>query len=268
MIGSSNIPDATEHLHSIIKMLSIKKPFTFVRFSDGEIEILRNRFLEISGGVTHFRGRVFRNNYPKYDAKMFDPSLHGNIRRDLLESAMFRGANFYKGIPSSHNNALIDREFMLRLNGGFDSCITFSDLLLNSNYALYRTKLVPVLKEFKDLYLVANYRANPIETIEHAKHINVPDNFFGTYNNTIDSIYNELLEAEKGALVLSSASSLSKILGYKLYRERSDITFLDIGTSINDLLSLDNNVREYHKSSNSKFSSYFLRRKRGYKIKW
>lgn len=129
------IPNAIEHLDNFIKLLKENRPFSFVRFSDGEIEILRNRYLEIGRGKTVFRGREFKNTF---DAKKFDPRIHQNIRKDLLSSALFREKNFYKGIPT----ALKDREFLLRLNGGFDTNMTFSDLFLNSNYRKYRDEVV------------------------------------------------------------------------------------------------------------------------------
>jgi len=258
-------PCPKQHLNNFIDKLKSKEPFSFVRFSDGEIEVLRNRYLEINNGKTFFRGREFTNTFPVFDTKKFDPDLHQNIRKDLLSSALFRGNFFYKGVPTLHNDALKDREFLLRLNGGFDARMTFSDLFLNSNYKDYRKNLVPLFSEYDEIYVIANYRAKPIDLLSKAVHIKIPDNFFEKYSKTIKYIMMQLDNIDDGSLVLSSASSLSNIIAHRLYGK--DITFMDIGTSINDLLSLDNSTREYH-GAKSKIKDYFYKRSKRHNIRW
>lgn len=63
------------------------------------------------------------------------------------------------------------------------------------------------------------------------------------------------------ALVLSSASSLSNVLGHRLRKSRSDLTFLDIGTVLNDLMGLPLTTRAHYKTMNprtlgEKFSAW------------
>lgn len=261
-------PCPQKHLTSFINKLKNKEAFSFVRFSDGEIEILRNRYLEINAGKTVFRGREFKNNFPDFDAKRFDPRIHQNIRKNLLDSALFRDKNFYKGIPTSHNDAVKDREFLLRLNGGFETNMTFSDLFLNSNYKKYRNEIVPLFESYEKIYVIANYRAKPTNILSKAKHIEIPDNFFATYDDVIKITYDQIENIQDGSLVLSSASSLTNILGHKLYMKNPNITFLDIGTSINDLLSLNHNTRAYHKEEKSIFKKIFFRKSKGYEIQW
>lgn len=262
------IPNAVDHLDDLIALLKLKKHFTFIRFSDGEIEILRNRYLEIRGGKTIFRGKEFKNSFPDFDSKVFDPRIHQNIRKDLLSSALLRKKNFYKGIPTLHNNAIKDREFLLRLNGGFDTNMTFSDLFLNSNYEKYRQECVPLFETYENIYVIANYRAKPVGILKKAKHILIPDNFFATYDEVVANVFHQIKNIERGSLILSSASSLSNILGHKLYIKNPEVTFLDIGTSINDLLSLNHNIRAYHKQDKSIFQKIFYKNSKGYQIKW
>jgi hypothetical protein len=262
------VPNPVNHIENITKLLNSKEAFSFVRFSDGETEILKNRYLEINNGITIFRGKQFVNKYPQFDSKKFDPRIHQHIRKDLLESAMVKDMRFYKGIPSLHNNALKDREYMLRLNGGFDFNITFADLFLNSNYKKYRDDVVPLFSNYEKIYVIANYRAKLCGILHHAKHITVPDNFFATYQDNLNDIMASLVDIEKGALILSSASSLTKVVGHKLFMQRKDVTFLDVGTSINDLLSLNHNIRDYHAEHDSLIKKIFFRHKKGYKIQW
>lgn len=262
------IPSGDKHLDLFINKLKNKIPFSFVRFSDGETEIIRNRYLEINSGKTVFRGKEFKNNFPVFDSKKFDPFLHQNIRKDLLDSALFKEMSFFKGIPTSHNKAFKDKDLMLRLNGGYDDNITFSDLFLNSNYDRYRKELVPIFKNYDYIYVIANYRAIPTDDLSKSKHIHVPDNFFSSYDKTLEKVMDELKSVESGAIILSSASSLSNIIAHKLYLERQDITFLDIGTSINDLLSMDNMIRSYHKQKKGFFRNIFYKKTKRNKIRW
>lgn len=261
MESFSVVPNADGHLNRFVNKLKNKEAFTFIRFSDGETEILRNRYLEIDKGKTVFRGRTFKNTFLQFDSKKFDPSVHQNIRKDLLSSALLRRCNYYKGISTVHNKAYKDKDFMLRLNGGFDEKITFADLFLNSNYQRYKEEVVPLFNNYDKIYVIANYRVKPVGILSKAIHISVPDNFFLSYETSLRFIMEESLRIEKGALVLSSASSLTNIVGYKLFLQRNDITFLDVGTSINYLLSMDNSIRAYQIEKKAK-------KYRGYEIKW
>lgn len=75
--------------------------------------------------------------------------------------------------------------------------------------------------------MIANYRAKPIGILKKAKHINIPDNFFATYDSVVDSVFAQIKDISNGSLILSSASSLSNILGHKMYVQNPNITFLD-----------------------------------------
>ena len=267
MLNNYEIPDAKKHLNNLENKIKKKEHFSFIRFSDGETEILKNRYLEILPGKTIFRGKEIKNNFPEFDSKRFDPSLHQNIREDLIESAKFKDLDFFKGIPTSHNKALDDREMMLELNGGFDNSITFADLFLNSNYENYLKKIVPLFASYEDIIVIANYRAKPVGILKNAKHISIPDNFFANYDEVLKNVMNELKDVKENSLILSSASSLSNILGHKLFLIRRDLTFLDIGTSINSLLSLDDKIRSYHKQKSKSLFRRIFRKSKDV-IKW
>lgn len=270
------LPTGKADLDRFEQFVQMRIPFTYVRFSDGEIELLRNRKLSIDGGVTEFRGRRFANQFPNFDQKHFDPHSGQDIRRDLMASAVFRGNTYFKGIPTSHNNAIIDREFMLRLNGGFTQQMTFSDLFMNSNFLRVRSFFFPFLAEFfKDILIVGNWRCSLIGYLAKGRLIKIPDNFFSPsiYQSTLKEVMAKLLEAPKSALILSSASSLSNIIGHRLYLHRADLTFLDIGTTLHDLMGLQLGTRAYHKLLNNhtfreKFYAWRYRQHHEYQLKW
>lgn len=245
-------PDPKIHFNSFINLLNSSKPFTFIRFSDGEVEVLRNRELIISNKKTLFRGKSYTNNYPDMDSKKFDPLLDQKFRMDLLESCIFKSDFFYKGIRTfslNDSESISDREFLLRLNGGFDRFITFSDLLINNNYLLFRSKMLPLIfNKFNNIVVVSNWRSKI--KFKFYKHVKVCDNFIQNYQNELSSILNKLINIPQDSIVICAASSLSNILGHNLYLLRPDLTFLDVGTSLNDLFSLKNDIRIYHKLLN------------------
>lgn len=267
-------PNARDDLHGFYTMLKKKQPFTFVRFSDGEIEILRNRKLLIDGGITEFRKKVFKNQFPECDKKRFIPHECIDFRQDLLAAAMFQDNYYFKGIPSRHNKAIIDREFMLRLNGGFTPQMTFSDLFINSNYILSRKTVLPTaVSEFSNVFVVANFRSCLQGYLSNAELVSIPDNIFSSYSETYTKTIKVLLKTPNNSLILSSASSLSNILGHQLKIKRPDLTFLDIGTALNDLLGLPLYIRNYHKLLNpqtlsERISAMCYKLRREYRISW
>ena len=96
LTGLISKPNRKEHFNYFINLLNSTKPFTFIRFSDGESEVLRNRRLTISNKKTLFRGKVYSNNYPVMDTKKFDPLIDQEFRKDLLDSSIFKSECFFK----------------------------------------------------------------------------------------------------------------------------------------------------------------------------
>ena len=267
-------PDGYSDLARFHRLVVERYPFTFVRFSDGEMEVIRNRRMSISGGITEFRGKFIKNQFPELDQKRFDPIRGQDIRSDLLAAAIFSECGYFKGVPTRHNNAIGDREFMLRLNGGFTPQMTFSDLFLNSNLLSSRASFFPFLvASFADLIVVGNWRCELKGYLEKGRLIQISDDFFSSYQQTLDSVLAELREAPESALILSSASSLSNVLGHQLRISRPDLTFLDIGTVLNDLMGLPLGTRAYHKlvdprTLRERFAAWRYRQRREYRLQW
>lgn len=239
-------PKGHEHFAALAQLLEAQSPFSFVRFSDGETEIIRNERLIIGHQKLEWRKGTFEHHYPTYDQKTFEPDLHGQIRNDLINSASLKQEFFFKGIPASHNLAVADRDMMIDLNGGKLDNLTFADLFLNGNYKRFISQILPLLTSFFNVYVVGNYRMQPAMIGDTWRLIPVPDNFFQSYEVTLSSVLNSVEHVPTNSLILSSASSLSNILGASLRVTRSDITFIDIGTSLHSLMGMDSRTRRYH----------------------
>jgi hypothetical protein len=238
-------PDPQKHFNYFRDLLKRKEPFYYVRFSDGETEIIRNNYLYISNKKIIYKDKISSSSFPIQDSKEFIPQRDSQLRKDLLGSATYRVHNFFKGIPTAHNKNYEDQELMIRLNGGMTRFITFADLFLNSNYIRFRKEIICLLQDFKKIIIVCNHRANFLGIFEKALKVKVVDNFFQSYEKTKDELFNNLIDVPLGSLILSSASSMSNIIGHKIHLHRKDLTFLDIGTSLNDLLGLDYLSRSY-----------------------
>jgi hypothetical protein len=257
----------------LLSKIENKTPFTFLRFSDGEMEIIRNKELIIKEGEIIWSKGKIKHSYPKFDFKTFSPEINSDLRTDLISSAKFKSDNYIKGVPTHHNNAVLDRNLMFELNGKSKNNLTFADLLLNENFQKFRRDMLPKLIEIPEVYYVGNFRANPSSVCESWKHIKVPDNLFLNYQQTKKEILANLIKIPANSLVLLSASSLSNILSHQLYLARRDLIVLDVGTSIHDLVGLQSGIREYHvllepNNTRSIIKKFRYKYNKSYKLKW
>jgi len=227
-------------------LLSKREPFTFIRFSDGEMEIVRNHRLLIGDGHISWSKGEIEFRYPDFDRKEFIPERDSKLREDLLASARFKSEYFFKGIPASHNKAVTDRDLLVELNGNILTNLTFADLFINQNFLKFRRKIIPLFHQFDNVCYLGNFRANPELANPSWKLIPLQDNFFENYENVLENCMSALKSLPKYSLVLASASSLTNILGYQLQGFRRDLTFFDVGTSLHDLVGLQGGIREYH----------------------
>lgn len=266
--------ESKKDLNTLIEGFKTNTNFCFIRFSDGETEVLRNNSLHIGPEYVSSSAGTFKFKYPPHDFKEFNPVTDVNFRKELIEAAKYRKPNFIKGIRTkSNNNGIQDREMMIQFNMGSVSNLTFTDLLINSNYKKFRRDFLPLILNVNSIHLIANYRAVAKNANSNWTHIPIPDNFIPKYKEVLDEVMIKIVELPPGSIVLSSASSLSNLIGYHLWTVRQDVTFIDIGTTIHDLVGMGSGNRSYH-IVNEKLSSknivskarYIL--KEGYNLKW
>lgn len=258
---------------SIVNLLANKTPFTFVRFSDGEMEVIRNQPLRIGDGIVSWRKGEFSHRYPVFDKKEFNPERDFKLRAELIQSAMYSHPQFIKGIPALHNDALEDRNLMIDLNGNSIENLTFSDLFLNENFKRFRNHIVPLFQSFSDVFVLGNFRTKQEIFNCEWRLIPVEDNFFPNFERIMAEKLVELSTIPKGSLVLASASSLTNIIGKRLHEVRKDLTFFDIGTSMHDLMGMEMGIREYHSvllpnNLSGMKSKLNLYRRRNFWLKW
>lgn len=152
--------DPRVELRGFAEKLSRREPFVFVRFSDGETEILKWHKLELgASGVTWSRGES-EFVYPEYDHQSFDPLADAAVREAPIESEKYGSPRCFKGIPTRYNRDKAATRLMYELNGESWKNLTFSDLWINSNFKFFLKEIVDDLLQRK-VALLANYRTNP-----------------------------------------------------------------------------------------------------------
>ena len=254
-------------------MISKSLVFTFVRFSDGECEILNGNRLEISdSGVDWSRG-ASSFIYPRYDFKSFDPNRDNELMKALLESAQYRAPAYFKGIPTAHNNAQFYSKQLYELNGSSCEGLTFSDLFVNSNYRKFLSGLFVKVKSSSSVALIGNYRMDPSLVSSSWRHHKVGDDLFQQFQSTVNECLEFIRSLPPYTIVLSSASSISNIVGHMVHQEGIPVTFIDVGTALHPLMGLPDSRREYQ-SQLEKWRPGTFRQKLGYhlggssKIRW
>lgn len=238
-------PNQRHDFELLLSLLDGNSPFTFIRFSDGEMEVIRNHAFSISSGVVVWRKGIVFGGYPDHDAKTFEPDRDSKLRLALISSAQYRGHNFFKGVPVASQGAKLDQQLMINYNGGVTDFLTFADLLINSNYLRFLKVMLPRLAGRKELVFVGNHRANTRRIGSHVQHVPLGDNIFPEFESVVPSILDSLVTRPRNSTVLSSASSISNVLGHRLHEIRPDITFIDVGTSLNPMLGLGDCTRQY-----------------------
>jgi len=265
--------NSQKDFNSIMNLLANKTPFTFIRFSDGEMEVIRNQPFRIGNGQVSWRKGDFSFKYPDFDEKEFSPERDFKMRNELIDSATYSHPQFIKGIPALHNNARDDQNLMIKLNGHSITNLTFSDLFLNQNFKKFRKHIIPLFQSFSEVFVLGNFRAQPELMNSEWRLIPVEDNFFPNFERIIAEKLVELSAVPKGSLVLASASSLTNIIGKRLHEVRKDLTFFDIGTSMHDLMGMKMGIREYHSvllpnNLSGMKSKLNLFRRRNFWLKW
>lgn len=223
--------------------------FFFVRFSDGEMEVLQNNSFELSGkGVSWSKGD---NSfvYPEYDRKKFDPGVQKHIRDELMASLTFHQPNYWVGLPSANSkNAryinLIEELTEQKVESR--STATYSDLLINDNYMRFIRDMIPALSSKRSVTYVGNYRADIKLLNKNWNQIKIGDGIFDDWETAKNYVISEIEKLDERTIVLCSASSLTNVVGMEIAKKSSKMTFIDIGTALHPFIGLEQPVREYH----------------------
>lgn len=239
----------SEEFNKLLKLVASNEPFCFTRFSDGEITILRNKTVVLGEGYFiqgdlhgEQKNLVHPNSYNEEERKEFYPQKHQFFHKKLVEAFKFKKKNYFKGIPPQ--NALDgDRswKFCINLYGSEDhEHLSFANVMINNNYKRFINEMLPLFAN-KKIVLVSNEKSNlsklPFNVIKHFK---IGNNCMINSYYLIDEIKEWIEENDvTNTLFLFSASSLSNLLGYELFKKYDSNQYLDVGSSLGPLLGLE-----------------------------
>lgn len=228
----------------LVEKLKNNENFAYTRFSDGEIAIMQNKKLLLESDHV-ILGQTHHNfGYTKNDHKNFDPEndSHQKLRKKLLEAYKHKDKNYFVGsICKNCNCASTEfKDWMINEYGALDDNYTFANLLVNSNYPLFVNHFIAALKD-KKVVVVCNKSADcsnlPFQLI---KDFRVGENCIINDWHLIDEMKSYIADNNiKDTIFLFSASSLSEVLIYELYKEFTNNTYIDIGTTLHRHLGME-----------------------------
>lgn len=228
----------------ILNKIRTSENFAFTRFSDGELDILTNRHCGLY--KEGFRSGNYRGpgKYTKEELKEFVPEEHQFVREALLEAFLHNQDNYFKGICTSTDihpqHDFSPFEYMIDSHGGDHKNLTFTNLLINSNYPRFINEIVPELTRREVIYVV-NENAN-LEKLP----FNLKKSFVIGENCAVNNfdLPEKIIKYIKdnninNHVILCAAASLSNFVIHKCFKHNPNNTFLDIGSCLNPLLDLE-----------------------------
>ena len=249
-------------LNNLFKKLKNRENFAFLRFSDGELFVLENKKLIISKKYWSLENKKYFANFSADDQKKFLPLKHQFYRRKLYDSLKFKKKNYFKGISCSCCNGKNSVLFMKNITKD-DKNLTFSNLLQNSNYIFFIEKIVKLLKKRK-IILISNKNHDPKKLpFKINKKFDIGKNCFINDYYLVNKVKNYINKNKiKNYVFLISASSLSNVLIFELFKKFDKNTYLDIGSTLNPYYNI-----QHLSKSRSYLSEYWLKDKSSMHLK-
>lgn len=241
----------------ILNKIKNNENFAFTRFSDGELAIMKNKYVRLA--KDHFMEGSYKGPgiYTEEELKEFDPEKHQEHRKLLLESYMYNHDNYFKGICTSSDPHVGNENFrwMVDLHGGDHENLTFSNLLINANYRRFIREMLPAIANKKVIYIVNHLAKTDNLPLDVVKKFEIGSNCMVDNFDTPEKV-EEYIDKNniKDHIVLCSAASLSNFVIYKCYKKNQNNTFLDIGSCLNPILGL-----EGWKHTRGYLTSYWLK---------
>tara|TARA_R110000765_G_scaffold305146_1_gene399089 strand:+ start:1809 stop:2627 length:819 start_codon:yes stop_codon:yes gene_type:complete len=230
--------------------VSSGEPFSFARFSDGELTVLRNKTLILGDGIL-VQGDIYEGKtlqLPSYafkkdeEQKRFLPEETPYLHTKLVEAFKHRKSNYFKGIPPYNGqDGPSSWQFCKDLYGeGDEKHLTFSNVLINDNYKHFVSDIVPLFEQ-KDVVLISNKNSKfdklPFKV---KKHFPVGPNCMKDDYYLIDACKHWIKENNiENHLFLFAAASLSNFLCYELYKDFDKNQYMDIGSALGPYLQLE-----------------------------
>ena len=139
------------------------------------------------------------------------------------------------------------------LYGEIDENLTSTNLLVNSNYPLFVSNFIPILKTKKIVFICSKNADLSKTNLDIVKDFRVGKNCIVNDHHLIEEIKEWIMKEEiTNHVFLFSASSLSEVLIHELYKVNDKNTYIDVGTTLHPYMGLDI-ARDYLKAYHQNF---------------
>lgn len=211
------------------QMIQNHEPFAISRNNDGEMIILFNEFIDIQKKC---------NGEFIYDPRQ---PQHKFFREKLMESAKYKASNYYVGIACRCCVGDNKHEKLKTLTGQDEEHLTWGNIFVNSNYPLYVQQILPLFNEY-NVVMVVNHKAITYDLPfrdKIVKTFNVGTNAWMRDYKLVDEMKSYIEQNHiEGHMFLFAAGPFSNILIHECFKSSSNNTYLDIGSTLDDVMSL------------------------------
>lgn len=203
------------------------EPFSLGRFGDGELEIIRDNYINLTN---HQNGEF-----------VYDPNdTHHRIYRNyLIDALQYKEYNYYVGIICGCCAGRNHHEYLKELSGQDDEHLTWANIFEKSNYKHFLSKMLPLFNEY-EVTLVVN-RKSDISQLPFLDSIRevyyVGKNAWMSDLGIMDCVKNYAIK-NNNKLFLFASGPLSNLLVFELNKLNSQNTYLDIGATLDVILGL------------------------------
>lgn len=234
--SAMNVTQFQQHVALFLQKLINNENFSFIRFSDGELFVLQNKKLQLNEQGTFVDDILCGPVYGKEDFKEFLPQHHQFFRQKLFESLKHVQKNYHVGLSCPCCVGMNNFVEMKNWRNTKDET-TWANLFVNSNYPFFVSFIIPELRK-KKLVLICNENADLSKSkLELVKDFRIGRNAMINNFDLHSEISKWITENNiENHVFLFSASSLTNITVYELFKKHSNNTYLDIGTTLNPLL--------------------------------
>lgn len=229
-----------QEIHFFLDKIKNKNPFSIVRYGDGEMMILENKPIDLS---QKFNGE---HKFVPENAE------YQKLKTEMLESIQYKSSNYYVGLPCPCCVKKENVTSLIKTSGQNDSNLTWANIFVNSNYNIFKTEFLKTI-ENQDVVVICNQKSNT-ETLSKKckilKEFRIGANAWLNNYSMIDEIIEYSKIVSPNTIFLFMAGTFTKLTIYKIHKTRQDLFLLDLGSSLDLVLSLGE-TRNYLKPNST-----------------
>lgn len=228
----------------LLDKLKNQENFAFLRFSDGELFILRGDKLVLAEHSYTTGNITGVGYYPKEEQKDFDPERDSFYRERLIAALQHRQPNYFKGLTGVVDEDIAGEgafEYQLEMHGeGDDEHLTFANVLINANYKRFIEEMMPLIKE-RPVVMICNEAASLDNfAFSVVKDFRVGSNCIINDYSLIEDIKDWIQDNNiEDHIFLCSASTLSNYIIHECFDQFPNNTFIDIGSALSPWMGLE-----------------------------